>query len=66
MQILIHISIIFVNYYSQDSAFGYIGSNKMSEGQTGTGAGLIQAYYYKLMHAAHLAGQLFIRIKEPR
>ena len=38
----------------------------MSEGQTGTGAGLIQAYYYKLMHAAHLAGQPFIRIKEPR
>lgn len=30
------LSIIFVNYYSQDSAFGYIGSNKMSEGQTGT------------------------------
>jgi len=36
----------------------------MSEGQTGTVAGLIQAYYYKLMRAAHLAGQLFIRIKE--
>ena len=66
MQILIHIRIIFVNYYSQDSAFGYIGSNKMSEGQTGTVAGLIQAYYYKLMHAAHLAGQLLIRNKEPR
>lgn len=28
----------------------------MSEGQTGTVAGLIQAYYYKLMRAAHLAG----------
>ena len=38
----------------------------MSEGQTGTGAGLIQAYYYKFKHAAHLAGQLLIRIKEPR
>lgn len=38
----------------------------MSEGQTGTVAGLMRAYYYKFKHAAHLAGQLFIRIKEPR
>ena len=36
----------------------------MSEGQTGTVAGLIQAYYYKLMHTAHLAGQFLIGTKE--